>query len=613
MVAATYNSGSVLAANRGPGARKENRLPYISEQTIQEVLRSVDIYEVVSEYVPLRRSGANYKGVCPFHEEKSPSFMIHPERQIFKCFGCQKGGNVLGFVMGVEKVEFPDAVRLLADRAGITVRYEGGKPEGADRTDLHRVLEWAAKHYHALLKSNPAAEGARKYAAARGLTPETIDRWQIGFSLDSWDDLQVNARRNGFPERSLEAAGLAIPRESGGSYDRFRGRLMFPIRNPQGRVVGFGGRMLGEGEPKYLNSPETSLFSKSRLLFGLERGKEIAAQTKTLYIVEGYLDVILPAQHGVEGLVATLGTALTREHLGLLRRYAERIVLVFDSDEAGRRAAERGLDLLLEENLDLFVARVPGAKDPADLVVQEGPEALRRVLEKPVEIFEFLHECVNAKVGGETPAARARVIDEMTMKIARIPDAIKREVLVQQLATRSGVSETVIGDRVRSRVEPPAAAPSTGRQEPSGMTSEDQRGWELLALFVEDPEASRRIRSEVTPEGFPTEETRRVARRLYERYDVEGALRPGDLAAATTEESEMARAADVLSRKPASAETLTKRIELVLQDWKEREFRRTSEAVRAELKGIEGTPSDEVFERLKMRGARNSRGIPKSR
>jgi DNA primase len=522
-------------------------LALISQETILEVKRAIDIHEVVSAYVPLKRAGSSYKALCPFHEEKTPSFNVNPERQYFKCFGCGKGGDAITFVMAFEKVDYPEAIRLLADKAGIPVKTEDrGGDAGPRREDLYRVHEWAAGVFRGLLQKAPEAEPAREFLVRRGVTEEASERFGLGFSMDSWDHLLSRARRAGFDDRLLVASGLAVERESRtGCYDRFRGRLVFPIASPQGKVIAFGARTLKDEQPKFINSPETAIFSKGRGFYGLNAARETLEETKTAYIVEGYLDVIVPFQAGVRGLVATLGTALTREHLKILRRYAEKVVLVFDADAAGQKASERGLDLLLSENVDIFVAELPAGMDPDDVVLKEGPERLRACLEKPREIFSFLMESLAAKHGTETPAAKTRIIEEMVERIGQIPDPVKQEILVQQLAARFGIEERTLRGRLARAAEgrPEEAPPAP----PGPVPAHEQAARELLAWVLADPVQAARIRAEVPADRYPTDGLRRIARTAYELHDRSGQVSGRDLVALLEDPALMETAADVLS------------------------------------------------------------------
>lgn len=491
----------------------------ISEETIVEVKRALDIVEIVSSYIPLKRAGANYKALCPFHEEKTPSFNVNPERQIFVCFGgCGKKGDVIKFIEEYERVDYPEAIRILAGRAGVPVKYkDGAGPTGPGREELYRVNEWAAEVFRGLLRKAPEAEPARQFLARRGVSDETAETWKLGYAMDSWDHLLARARRAGFDEKLLAAAGLAIERESkGGWYDRFRGRVLFPIAGPQGKTIAFGARTLKDDEhPKFINSPETAVFSKGRGFYGLHLAKEELERTRTAYIVEGYLDVVIPHQAGVRGLVATLGTALTRDHLKVLRRHADKVVLVFDSDAAGRKASERGLDLLLSENVDIFVAELPPGMDPDDVVLKQGPDRLRECLEKPREIFDFLMESLAAKHGTETPAAKARIVEEMLERVGQIPDPVKQELLLQQLSRRFGVEERTLRSRLATPIRREAPKAETAAPEAAHIAA----ARELLGWMLADRAGAARIRKELAVDRWPTEELRKLAAVAYAVLD----------------------------------------------------------------------------------------------
>ncbi len=500
----------------------------IAEETILEVKRALDITEVVGGYVQLKKAGSNYKALCPFHEEKTASFNVNPEKQIFKCFGCGKAGDAFTFVMDYERVDYPEAIRILADRAGVEVKYTDQGPQGIGRKDLAHANEWAAGVFRGLLRRAPEAEAARAFLARRGVNDETAEIFGLGYSQDSWDHLLGRARKAGIPDAVLAAAGLAVERESGnGRYDRFRGRLMFPIHDVRGKTVAFGARTLKDEVPKFINSPETALFSKGRGFYGLHLAKEELEKTRTAYIVEGYLDVVVPWQAGVRGLVATLGTALTKDHLKVLRRWADKVVLVFDSDAAGQKASERGLDLLLSENLDLFVAELPPGMDPDDVVVKQGPDALRACLEKPREIFEFLVASLTARHGQATPAARARVVGEMVERIRMVPDRVKQEILVQELSRRFGIDEQTLRAQLgRAPDAPPAAAAPVEASSP-----EESAARELIACLASDRAAAARVRQAVPLDRYPDGPLRRIAQTAYGLFDRTGEVVARDLVA----------------------------------------------------------------------------------
>lgn len=510
----------------------------ISDQTIIEVKRSIDIVEVIQAYFPLKRAGANYRALCPFHDEKTASFNVHPEKQIFKCFGCGKAGDAISFVMEHEKVEYPEAILILAHKAGIAIQYQAGAAEGViGREELYKANEWASGVFRQQLLKAPEAETARQFLARRGVSDETAETFGLGYAPESWDFILQRGRRNGMSDKILAAAGLVREKESR-CFDFFRHRVMFPICDTRGKAIAFGARQLrDEDHPKFLNSPESALFSKGRGFYGLHLSREALEATRTVYIVEGYLDVIVPWQAGVRGLVATLGTALTRDHLKILRRYADKVVLVFDSDAAGQKASERGLDMLLSENVDIFVAELPAGLDPDDVVVKHGPERLRACLEKPREIFDFLIASLTKKHGGETPAAAQRIVEEMLERLALVPDEVKREILLQQLARRFNLEDRLLRGRLARATEAPAtAAPPAGPVPPAlEIAARD-----LLALAMADPAMAAEVRK-ITMDHWPAGILRKLAEAANALFDRTGAVDGNDLLA--------------LARDPGAAQT----------------------------------------------------------
>jgi DNA primase len=571
----------------------------IAQETILEVKRSVDITEIISGYFPLKRSGTSYKALCPFHEEKTASFTVHPERQTFKCFGCGKGGDAISFVMAHDNVEYPDAIRILAERSGIVVKYQEGGKEGIGREDLYRVHEWAAGIFRGLLQKAPEAESAREFLVRRGVNDETSEIFNLGYSMDSWDHLLQRGRKAGFDDQTLAAAGMAIERETkGGHYDRFRGRAMFPIHDSRGKAVAFGARTLKDEQPKFLNSPETAVFSKGRGFYGLHLAKEELERTRTVYIVEGYLDVIIPHQAGVKGLVATLGTALTKDHLKVLRRYADKVVLVFDSDAAGRKAGERGLDLLLTENMDIFVAELPPGMDPDDVVVKEGPERLRACIEKPREIFDFLMASLSARHGTDTPAAKARIVEEMLERLGQIPDPVKQEILIQQMAHAFGVEERTLRGKLARRAETPHAAA------PAPVPVVEMAARELLACVLADPAVAARVRRELSADCYPSEILKRVAATAYDLLDRTGGINSRDLVALLQDGAAMEEAAGIVDLEVDRASAAS-RAAACLDTLEKIESRRESQERHGRLKG--SSPGEQVDLLRKAMEARKRR------
>ncbi|MCH7760114.1 DNA primase [candidate division TA06 bacterium] len=408
-----------------------NRLP---QEKIMEVREATDIVALLSEYLPLKKAGRSFKSLCPFHEEKTPSFIVSPERQVYHCFGCGIGGNVFTFLVESEKISFPEAVRFLANRAGIPLpTYEPReRDEGLDR--LYRVNELASKFYHDLL-TREEGKTAREYFKNRGITEETIQTFRLGYAPSGWDRLLQWARKNSIPADDLHKAGLAIKREEGGFYDRFRERILFPIMNPSGRVVGFGGRVIREGnEPKYLNTPETPIYQKGKGLYGLYQTKTEIRKREKAILVEGYTDLLTLYQSGFRNVVASLGTALTPEQGRLLGRYTPRVLLLYDPDLAGKEAALRGGDLLLPQGLVVEVLSLEKGKDPALFLTEKGKEGFETFLKGSKEFIHFkldhLQERYDAKREEE------KIVREMAFTVGQISDPVRRRLYAERLGER---------------------------------------------------------------------------------------------------------------------------------------------------------------------------------
>jgi DNA primase len=399
----------------------------IPEHKVEEVKTTVDIVDVVSDYVRLKRAGANFKGLCPFHDEKTPSFNVNPVIGIYKCFGCGEGGDAISFVEKVEGLGFVEAVRLLAERAGIELPEEGEADPAADENEsLLHALRFAARFYfHELTQSEAGREIGLAYFRDRGFSAETIKKFGLGYAPDAWDSLLTAAGEQQVRPEILEKAGLVLPRKQGGGYyDRFRGRVLFPIVSHVGKVLGFGGRILGQDseQPKYINSPETPVYHKGRVLYGLHQAKQSIRSEEEVVLVEGYTDVISLHQAGVANVVAASGTALTADQVKLLGRYAKRIVLLFDADSAGAAAALRSIDVILQQGLAVYVISLPEKADPDSFVRQFGGEAFRNYARKHRQSFvAFQVEQAKRERRLETPEGQMEAAQSILRSIARVP------------------------------------------------------------------------------------------------------------------------------------------------------------------------------------------------
>ena len=425
-------------------------MPQFSEQFLQELSERNDIVDVVSGYVQLtKRSGSNLFGLCPFHSEKTPSFSVAPDKQIYHCFGCGKGGSVIGFIMEIENLSFPDAVAFLARRAGMAIPEENDNGESKRRERLLNLNRDAARFFHEQLKT-PAGEIARAYIAKRGLSGRTVTNFGLGFAPNTWSSLTDAMKRKGYSERELFEAGLVRQGRSGrGVYDTFRNRLMFPVIDVRGNVIGFSGRILDDGEPKYMNSPETPVFSKSHNLFALNLAKK--SKSGYLILAEGNIDVASLHQAGFDSAVASLGTSLTPEQARLMSRYVDQVVIAYDSDGAGQKAAQRAITILEKLDMRVRVLRMEGAKDPDEYIAKFGADAFRNLLEQSENHVEYRLDTVKAKYDLKSDEQKVAFLKEAADIVAQLPGEVEREVYAMRLSEQTGVPKAAVLDEVNRR------------------------------------------------------------------------------------------------------------------------------------------------------------------
>ncbi len=419
-------------------------------EIIEEVRLQNDIVEIISQYVPLKQKGSSYFGLCPFHNEKTPSFSVNSEKQFYYCFGCGAAGNVFGFLMEMENCEFPEAMKRLAERAHITLPEPERSAEAlaaeqlkAKLFEIHKV---AGRFYYDCLQSEDGAQ-ARAYLQKRQMDPKIARKFGIGYSPDSYDALLKHLQAKGFALGDILKTGLVLENKDGkGYHDRFRGRLMFPIFDVQGRVVGFGGRILAKGEPKYLNSPETILFSKSRNLYGLHFAK--AAKKRELILVEGYMDMLSIYQAGFHNVVASLGTAFNQEHARTLKRFADDVILLYDSDEAGTNAALRAIPVLVKNGFRVKVTQVPDGKDPDEFIKAKGAAEFSKLLVNAVHYISFEIACIRRKYNLQSPEHRVRFATEAAEILAKLDSEIERNVYLGEVSRMTGVEEEAIRSEI---------------------------------------------------------------------------------------------------------------------------------------------------------------------
>ncbi|MFH0823858.1 MAG: DNA primase [Pseudomonadota bacterium] len=438
----------------------------IPDSKVAEIASAANIVDVVSDYLHLKKSGKDYRGVCPFHGDKDPSLYVSPQKQIFYCFGCATGGNVFSFLMKIENISFAESVKRLSDRYGVALAYEVGRSERPDEKEgVLKVLTQAGDYF--LKRLEDAPEG-RSYLNGRGISQEWINHLGLGYAPDSWDGLTEHLRRIGADPASSVSAGLIRPRPTGGHYDYFRSRIMIPIRDLGQGVVAFGGRILGEGEPKYLNSPESSVFHKKELLFGLDSARESIRREANVVLVEGYFDQISLRIRGLENVVAPLGTSLGKEQVKLLRRFTHSVTLVFDGDEAGVRAVKRAIPLFLAEGLDAKCLILKEYKDPDEAVNKVGIQGFRRMLDTAVEVVDFLLDHVEAQYDLKTLHGRNMAADECLPILREIADSKEGDYLLERfsyrLRTRENRLRTMLGSAYRRVRQDPVQRPQEKRK-----------------------------------------------------------------------------------------------------------------------------------------------------
>ncbi|HAN68703.1 MAG TPA: DNA primase [Halieaceae bacterium] len=448
----------------------------IPQKFLDDLLDRVDIVEVIDRRVKLKKTGKNYSARCPFHEEKTPSFSVNPDKQFYYCFGCGAGGNALGFVMDYENVDFPQAVETLAGSLGLEVPREQSRPGSSQPSreetgkPLYALLEQAARYYQKQLRTHPEASRAVTYLKQRGLTGEIAKRFDLGFAPPGWDNLLQALGSSEEQRKLLLEAGMLVQNEAGRTYDRFRDRVMFPIRDQRGRIIAFGGRVLGDDKPKYLNSPETPVFSKGRELYGLYQARQANRKLERVLVVEGYMDVIALAQHDITQATATLGTATSQTHLERLYRLTPEVVFCFDGDAAGRKAALRALETVLPCMEDGRQARflfLDEGEDPDTLVRKLGSEAFRELVKRATPLEAFLFDAVSEGLDTATLEGRARLSKLALPWLRQLPDGVFRQLMFRALAERTGLT---VAELMHLEAPPPPSSAPPQEPPPSGET-----------------------------------------------------------------------------------------------------------------------------------------------
>jgi DNA primase len=488
----------------------------IPDTILDDILNRVDIVELISGYIPLKRSGRNFKAPCPFHHEKTPSFMVSPERQIYHCFGCGAGGNAIGFLVKYERLEFLEAVALLAKKAGIILpeRQKEDPQTISFISQLYKLNEISALFYRDILNSTGGLS-AKLYLEKRGIKDETIKLFQLGAAADRWDMLMNYLRAKNINLSLIEKAGLILSREGGGYYDRFRNRIIFPIFDIKSRVLGFGARVLDNTLPKYINSPETAVYVKGRHLYGLNFSKDSIRESDYVLIVEGYLDFIIPFQAGFKNIVASLGTALTVEQARLLKRYTNNVVMLYDADKAGEIATLRSLDIFIEEGMHVKVVSLPLGFDPDLFMRKNGLDSFKLKIQQAQGLFEYKLTVLKSRYNPQEIEGKVKIASEMLSTINKFKNAVSKSEYIKRLAESLGVGEDALLQELKKTKE---IKPDFGRM-PEIQARElaiNPTEKLLIKLMLEESGLIHRIKDDIEPADFQDSRTSRIASILFD-------------------------------------------------------------------------------------------------
>jgi len=500
-----------------------------SEELIEEIKNSNDIVDVISQYVNLKRSGRNFFGLCPFHKEKSPSFSVSPDKQIFHCFGCGAGGNVIHFISKIENADFKEAIGILANRAGIELptlnNYEDNKT-ALLKSKVYEINQIAAEFYHQNLYK-PTSKIGQEYIKKRKLDNRTLKSFLIGYS-GNFDELYRILKQKGFTEEEILASSLVNKTDDGKYIDRFRKRVMFPIQDTRNKVIAFGGRVTDDSKPKYINSPENIVYSKGRHLFGLNVAKR--GELKNIIIVEGYMDAISLYQRGITNVVASLGTALTEAQGRLLRRYSERVTIGYDSDGAGQAATLRGLEILQNIGCDVRILQISGAKDPDEYVIKYGPERFLKCVEQAISLVEFKVKMLKQSLNLDNINDKIKFLNQIAKILSNVTNSIERELYVEKIANEYNVSKEAIYGEVNKLIyakntgektlEKPIVKKEIKKEKQEIDSSTTKRENLIIYLLINYPQESyKKIKSVISENDMKLEENQKILKKMYEEIE----------------------------------------------------------------------------------------------
>jgi len=517
-------------------------MAFYNEDIIEEIRSNNDIVDVVGEYVQLKRTGKDYMGLCPFHNEKTPSFSVVPSKQIFYCFGCKTGGDVLRFIRLIENLNYKEAIEFLAERAGIQLpenESEEEKKKLKIKNEIININTEAARFFYNQIFV-PENKEARDYLQKRGIGNKILNSFGIGYCPKDRSALLIYLKNKGFSEKSIHASGLIYLSKSGAYYDRFSGRIMFPIFDVKGNVIGFGGRIIDESGPKYMNSPETLVYHKGRHLYGMNFAKH--SNSKSIFVVEGYMDVISLHQNGIINAVASLGTALTEEQGKILKRYAEEVIIAYDADAAGQAATMRGLDILQKLGCSVKVLEIPKGKDPDEFIKENGKEAFEKIAEKSYTLIEYKAKQLKKEIDNDSTEGKIRFLSKMAELLARIDNNVEREMYVKKLADEYDISRESILSEVYKKIKPKENLKASAKISSANVITKNSNKslvdtnnkiihYEriILALICVDNRIYKYIKDRISPDIFTDNTNRELASFLFKHLENNRGIGPGEL------------------------------------------------------------------------------------
>ena len=509
---------------------------FIPPEKISEIQRSLNIIDIVSDYVVLKQTGRNFMGLCPFHHEKTPSFTVNVEKQIYKCFGCGEGGTIFNFLMKQEALTFPEAVKTLAEKANIRIDAFNTKEKDQGTSTLYEVNEKATCFFTDMLLKTKDGKRSRDYVSSRLINDDSIKKFRLGYAPNRWDSIVNKSREWGVNTQTLEKAGLVISKPGKGCYDRFRNRLMFPIFDSQNRSIGFGARALNNSLPKYLNSPETPVFNKSKTLYGINLAKESISRNRKVLLMEGYTDIIMAHQHGIDWSIAALGTALTREHVRLLRRYCDKAILVFDADTAGQKSSERNLDIFIEEDFEVNVVLLPENYDPCDFLVKYGKQSFLEQMDKAYDFFSLKIKLSETKWDMTSVSGKTSAIDDVLSTAMKIPNFIKRELAIRKIAEEMSIDENVLRDHLTKFKALKSGRINRGKlydQEPGNLNKSESGAYQvemtILSIIINRNDLIKKVETDIGFGSFRNKEIRSIVERISEIYSQKGQVILSDI------------------------------------------------------------------------------------